>query len=299
MSKVQFPLDIFVSDVSAESLAQAEARWNEVVSSNTSHKVDYVVGLLGLPDNIDIAIIATLADVREKIVMQLSNQVKVRYWILEKLLAQNVDDLLSIKDVISQNGMAWVNTPMHIWSLYRNIRSHYDDKPGSVDATFDKVNRLACNAIHYIDYISRWNKALPVSVDTSNLFHQWEPTKREGFYDVYGELIIDFSDGSKLKIIGNNDDPNKRVNIIKVNKEELHVSESQGIATALDGITITGRCEFQSELTAPLVESILQIQSCDLPTFTESVIQHRMLLESLLKHWNTYMPNKLERLPIT
>ena len=86
---------------------------------------------------------------------------------------------------------------------------------------------------------------------------------------------------------------------LRINGDEWQVYESEGIARAADGRTIEGSIEFQSQLTAPMVQAIFAGASCGLPTLAESAQQHTMFLNSLLEHWNRHMPNKLERLPIT
>jgi len=297
LSKVSMPLDIIVSDISPESLARAEIRWQEVVGHNTRHHVRYVVGLSEVPAEVEVAIIATLADVRAAAVEQLTELSAVRYWVLEKVLAQSLNELIAIQTAICNGSSVWVNTPMYMWTLYSNIRNKYINKY-PIEASFEGFAGLACNAIHYIDFVSRWNKSFPISINTKGLQNQWYPAKRINFFEVYGELLIDFNDGSKLKLSSNPGDIDYRVNL-KVNNDEWHVFESEGMANSSDGKIIDGKCDYQSQLTAPLVESIIQNGYCDLPTISESIVQHKIFLVSLLEHWNQCMPNKLDRLPIT
>ena len=297
LSKVSMPLDIIVSDVSPESLARAEVRWQEVDGHNTFHQVRYLVGLSEVPDEIDVAIIATSSDVRAAVVLKLSEISVVKYWVLEKVLAQSENELIAIQAAICNDSSVWVNTPMYMWTLYSNIRNNYVDKY-IIEASFEGFAGLACNAIHYIDFVSRWNKSIPISINTNGLQNHWYPAKRNNFFEVYGELLIDFNDGSKLKLSSNPDDINYIVNL-KINHDEWRVFESEGIAYSADGKIIDGKCDYQSQLSAPLVESIIQSGYCDLPTISESIVQHKILLVSLLEHWNQCMPNKLDRLPIT
>ena len=297
LSKVSMSLDIWVSDVSADSLARAKVRWQEVDSPKTEHQVQYITGLTELPSEIDLVIVATSADVRASVVVQLVEKITVRNWVLEKLLAQSDIEILSIQAAIGKNSLAWVNTPMYMWPLYKNIRAQYAGTQ-PITVCFEGLSGLACNAIHFIDFVGRWNKSSPIAINTSGLLKEWRPAKRIDFYEVYGELLVNFDDGSKLKIGSSADDLKYRVNI-KVQRDEWHVFESEGIAKSQDGRTVHGTCGFQSQLTAPLVESILQNGFCDLPSLSMSAVQHRIYLGELLDHWNRYMPNKLDRLPIT
>ncbi len=297
LSKVTMPLDIIVSDVSSESLARAVTRWQEVVAPKSPHQVRYVTGLSDIPEEIDLVIVATSADVRASVIVEIAERVTVRYWVLEKVLAQSVAEMTAIQVAIGNNISAWVNTPMYMWTLYRNIRAEYV-AVHPITASFEGFGGLACSAIHYIDFVSSWNKSFPISINTKSLQTQWYPAKRVNFFEVFGELLVEFNDGSKLKLSSNPDDVNYRVTV-KVNHDKWQVFESEGIAKSADGRTIKGSCDFQSQLTAPLVESILQNGYCALPSLSESVVQHKILIGGLLAHWNQCMPNKLDRLPIT
>lgn len=297
MVKVSFPLDIHVVDISAESLARAESRWAEVADEKTMHKPYFLQILDALPKQIDLVIVATSADVRSRVVAEVSQRANVAYWVLEKVLAQSDTELRDMAQLIGSGKAAWVNTPMHMWSLYREIKRQHVE-PKAIDASFEGFQGMACNAIHYIDFVSRWNGGVPVSMDTSGLLEQWHPAKRDGFWEIHGTLLVNFSDGSRLKLSTGEDDRDYRVQL-KTHQDQWCVYESKGIAESDSGRVVQGKCEFQSQLTAPLVESILTAERCDLPTLEESVAQHRIFLEGLMAHWNSFMEERRVRLPIT
>ena len=62
--KCRLPLRIYVQDIYHESLYRAKQRWNEVFIPETLHEVSFRTSLDSLPQEIDIAIVATTADVR-------------------------------------------------------------------------------------------------------------------------------------------------------------------------------------------------------------------------------------------
>jgi hypothetical protein len=86
---------------------------------------------------------------------------------------------------------------------------------------------------------------------------------------------------------------------LKIDGEEWHVSESEGLARSSDNRVVVGSIEFQSQMTAPLAQAIFSGSPCGLPTLAESAQQHTLFVGNLLEHWNQNMPNKLDRLPIT
>lgn len=288
-------LDIWVFDVSTESLIRAEQRWNEV-QPRSDHKVRYVADIDALPSALQVAIVATTADVRTNLVERIANACDVRYWILEKVLGQNREDLFRLKKIL-HGSEAWVNTPRHQWELYCALHRQYPDSP-AMEATFENFRGLACNAIHFVDFVCRWSGAQLVEVNTSGLHAEWYESKRRGFYEVAGRLEMRFSDGSRLTLAS------QRGNLpysasLTVKGQEWKIDEAKGIASTPDGQMVEAKTELQSQLTAPTVRAILAGVPCGLPTLTESIQQHGVFLDALIAHWNTYMPNKTDRIPIT
>ena len=111
LAKCQNALDIYVQDINEQSLQIAKQRWEQVfktvypdtVSGMTppaiQHKVTFLSSIEKIPKKINIAIVATNADVRPQVVKQIVTNSEVCYWILEKVLAQSelaLDEILSM-----------------------------------------------------------------------------------------------------------------------------------------------------------------------------------------------------------
>ena len=56
----------------------------------------------------------------------------------------------------------------------------------------------------------------------------------------------------------------------------------QTVSRLSNGQIILGKIDFQSQMTGPLVESILRSRHCDLPSLKESIEIHAIFIESLL-----------------
>ena len=290
------PLNIWVYDISEASLEQARHRWEDC--SCSLHDIKYVSSLSMLPVKLDVVCVTSNSDVRLALIQEIVKHTEVRFWILEKLLVQRFADLSEVAKATSDAEGVWVNTPMYLWPLYSNLRKNFP-KNLPVQASFMGISGLACNAIHYIDYISRWNSAAVTEVDTSGLNPVWVPSKRAGFYEAEGQLAIRFTDGSSLIIAGNTELKAYDVNVeVIVDGEVWLVDEEKGRAVKGEN-TIKGNILHQSELFAPLLREIFQNGVCNLPTLDMSIAQHAPLIRSLLAHWNFNMPEKLEYLPIT
>ena len=110
LAKCQNTLDIYVQDISELSLQIARQRWEEVyqpasdfhvelTESAVQHNITFESSFEKIPKQIDIAIVATNADVRPQVVKQITANNEVRYWVLEKVLAQSevaLDEILSM-----------------------------------------------------------------------------------------------------------------------------------------------------------------------------------------------------------
>jgi predicted dehydrogenase len=156
---------------------------------------------------------------------------------------------------------------------------------------------LACNSIHFIDLVAWWTHAKVQSVSADGL-GTWASSKRAGFHEVFGRLLVHYSDGSFLELCCL---PRAKSTVITVETPQgtWRIEESAGLATGPSGQQLQGQLSFQSALTAPLVAQILQKSQCALPTLAESAAQHRPLLQPLLEHWNRSQNRHDLSVPIT
>ncbi len=83
-------LHIHAVDTNAASLDLAAKRWQEVADTATvKHEVAYASNYEDLPDTIDLAVVASTADVRIDIVRKIRATSTVKYWLLERYYAKN------------------------------------------------------------------------------------------------------------------------------------------------------------------------------------------------------------------
>ncbi len=303
LAKVTVPLEIWACDISWDSLHTAKQRWLAVEHSE-AHSVNFTTDFQILPKVVDLAIISATADSRPRLIQQLAKMASIRYWILEKVLAQSVEELQVIAHSIPPNTGVWVNTPMQMFPLYEQLKSKVG--AGPVRAQFLDISGITCNTVHYIDYVARWNNSQVVAVNTEKLT-QWVPYyNRPRFFDVAGLIDIHFSDGSWLTVSGiahaESVDPKFSISAIRSDHEMpiWNINERGGIASSTEGEQIFAPgFILQSDLTAHVVNCIFNGQDPQLPTLAQSVAQHELFLQALINHWNKTMSTQVERLPIT
>lgn len=284
LAKCRVPLKIFVQDIYEESLGQAEYRWNEVLGSETFHEVSFHTSFELLPRQLDIAIIATTADVRPRVVGEIANHFAVRYWVLEKVLAQSESGLDEIMSYIGGGSNAWVNTPRRMMPWHQQIKAQLGLKPPMTMKFEGGLWGLACNAIHFLDLFAWWTGETLQEVCTDRLDPQWFESKRAGNREVSGTLEARFSGGSRALLSATEGADRDFMEVGDGNLSWM-IKEAEGLAIRSDGIEIPGCMAYQSEMSAGLVESLLENGHCDLPTLRESAALHRIFIRSMLEHW--------------
>ena len=286
-------IEIDCCDLSDKALRKVQDYSNEI---NNSHKVTILQNLDQIKKNYDFLIHSTSANIRLKTLKMILKKSKIKFAIFEKILVQNLNDLNEIEQLSSSFNKCWVNTPMHEWDLYNKIKKQINISDVK-QIEFNFFDGLACNAIHFIDFVSSWKNQLPSKIDNSNLF-EWYESKRKGFFDVYGELKIIFPDKTILILRSN---PNKSDYhcIIREKNRKWTLIEKEEKFFSSDGYAENGKVEFQSELTKKIIHKIIKKEKCYLPDLQWSVKCHHILIKSLLNYWNSYYKTNDNIIPIT
>ncbi|OGM99423.1 MAG: hypothetical protein A2817_03420 [Candidatus Yanofskybacteria bacterium RIFCSPHIGHO2_01_FULL_39_8b] len=304
LKKTSFPLDISVIDPSPESLKLAAERYDTISVEREIHRISFIKNMAS-GESIDLAIVATTSDVRAGILKQLIKKNKVKYLILEKILFNKRKDYEIIQKIITKNEIkAWVNCPIRIMPFYRNLR----DKLGSNILFYAHSGKpvLMGSAIHYIDYMSYLTRSLDFKVDTSYLDPRPISSKRKGFFEITGTLIVKFKNkgqaifsfsnkGSSPIIIDISDDSKFRT-IIKDSENKAWTSDRennwQWKETDMQFL-------MQSQMTNLLVENIIGTGNCNLITYKDSAKLHLSFLESLRLFLNKHSGKKYNYYPFT
>tara|TARA_B100001063_G_C16724138_1_gene535307 strand:+ start:36 stop:992 length:957 start_codon:yes stop_codon:yes gene_type:complete len=293
-----YSYNVYVQDISEESIDRSKKRWNEVKKNKYFKKIFFIKSLEIIPSKIDFAIVSSISSSRLEIIKNIINSTRVNYWILEKILAQNELDVKLITSLLSKSGGAWVNKPRRVMKWHQEIKSKIDSKEKiSVEIVGGNWGLLS-NSIHFIDLISWWTKSKLINIDSSQLNTNWFESKRSGFYESYGSIICEFKNGSILNISCNNDDSSLLINVSDKNYN-WKISESQGNAFRSDGLKIQGRIEMQSQITSKIISDIIKSNDCDLPKLNDSAEMHCIYLNNILNNFNDKGNLKSVLVPIT
>ena len=286
IASIKLDLSIIVVDPSDLSLKTAKTRWFEAGGNKSQHKIRWCKVLPQGLVLIDLVIISTSAGGRADLVKRISDTVRVSYWILEKVLAQSKQDLDIINAATIDAKEKWVNMPRRLIDWHQQLKlKFYEQGPLRVKKT-GGLWGLAGNAIHFIDLISWWTGESLLSVNTNRLDSTWLKSKRLGYFEVIGELLVRFSGGTELVLQSQPNAKEDNINIELPNKNIWVIDELNCIAFKSKKDIFKGRFKLQSELTGPMVTKILTNGNCELTTLKQSSEQHQIFLDAMLVHWN-------------
>lgn len=297
--KSNLNIETIVFDTKKESLALAKESIIGSFEDKSNHKVHFIEDLKLVPTNLDLAIISTPADSRKDAVQNLTQKSSVSFWILEKVLAQNAQDLTELIQFTLKSKRVWVNFPRRVFNLYKKLKIQLLPSEKVTMKVQGKSWGLACNALHFIDLLTWLTGESLVSIDTTKLNRLWVPSKREGYWEIDGNLTGSFSNGSLFELHCNSElSENIQIELIQDSKK-WDINEGNGECKCSNGDIVKDTLPYQSGFTAEIVDKILLESKSDLPNLEEAVHIHRIFLDALLLHWNQVNKKKLDLLPIT
>ena len=299
MVKTSARLRMTVVDPSVSSLETARSRWAEVGGDQCQHEVRWVESVPIELNRIDLALVVTSARGRADLVYRISAHIEVRYWVLEKVLAQSVRDLELITKATSDSQGAWVNTPRRMMTWHQALKDAFGSRSPIKSAYSGGLWGLACNSVHFLDLISWWAGEKLKSIDTKGLDSVWFESTRAGYFEVTGKLMAQYSRGTTLTLGVRDSAETQPLKVALADGTIWRIDEANGVALSSTGERIDGCLELQSRLTARLVDDILLRSHCDLPTLEESAAVHSVFLDAMLAHWNLSQNCNDTRVPIT
>lgn len=276
----------------------ARNRW-DLTNKNTDLNLNWLVDQSDISDSVDLVIVSTTADTRLSVISELVGIVDANFWILEKVISQSTCDLEKVKSELSFPLHSWVNTPRRLMYWHKCLKEHLESSFPLKIVKSGAMWGLACNSIHFIDLVSWWTNETLVSVNCTGLSQVWFESKRQGFYEVTGDLIATFSGGSVLTVCSDPKAQDDQITVITRQGVVWTIDESKGVARSTEGAEVLGQLEYQSALTSRLVTGILEAGSCELPTLQESSQMHAIFLDAMLKHWNDSKGLNDTHVPIT
>lgn len=298
LKKSSHELDIWVYDLSIDSLAVAEERYNQVESSLTM-EAHFVSDLSLVPQTIDVVIVATGSKPRAQIVKDILSTKNVEYMVLEKFLFPRLCEYEEIGNLIDEKGVkTWVNCPRRMFEGYEYIKSMLDEtKP--VEMSFKGGEwGMCCNTIHFLDIFMYLNEQSDFMFDIDGLLPEVIDSKRPGYVEVLGTELFTTARLDKLTLSSFFDF--QGVPTVEIINGDNHIvyNESSGEVKVNGKIFQFPVC-FQSSLTGDLVDSLLEKGNCKLTPYAVSTAYHKNYLRKIAPFINKIKGWTSDSCPIT
>jgi len=294
-------------DPSDGSLQTARNRYEEAISSGKKGTELYChPSLDGLPDALDIVIVATNSVVREKIIRDVVQKRSAKNLILEKVLFQKKNQYQAINAVLKESSIpTWVNCWMRTADLFKQIKSALNPN----DLVQMKVTGtqwgMGTNSIHFMDLLSFFVGSNDFKFTDARLDNKVLDAKREGFKEFTGHLEGKTSRGDSLDLIckDEGDEPvtievlngSEKFTLVTNFMDHFDFKSSNELASHMGKVSLP----YQSEMTHLWVNDIFTKGSCDLPTYANSMNLHLELISALNEHLKKITGKEIDACPIT
>lgn len=296
MVSCTLPLSVHLHSNNPRSLEICQQRWWEVKGDAFPHRLVMHHNLSALPEHIDLAIVSSTADSRPLLVASIAQRAQVNYWVLEKVLAQSVADIDQLLAHVHSAAGSWVNYYMRAEAWYAEIKKHL--VPGAPKQMWVHGGDwgMACNSLHFIHLYAWLSESNLTSLDTRRLSNTWHASKREGNWEISGELTAAFAEGGRVELLAG-PGPAEYSLTLQDGPYTWQIMESSGTARRSDGLDVFGRVLYQSQRR--LVEEILGGAGCGLPTLAAVADSDRLFVGAMLEHWKRHKDPTALRVPIT
>jgi predicted dehydrogenase len=307
LSKIKIPLKIFVVDPIFKALKIAKKMLDENTPPvNITINISYVNNIKSIPNKIDIAIIATNADVRKIVFTNLVQQTKVQYVIFEKVAFQSVKEFQEVINILDDLGInSWVNCTRRMFPFYKKLKGIFAVE-NKVEIHYSGSNwGLGCNAIHFLDLFAYLTGQIQLTIDFSGLNKNIYPAKRNDVVEFGGTLKAKTQRNDILSITDYKNSCKNSNEILTSKNFHYHIIHSEGIVIfkSKDCGWVKSNSNFsmpyQSELTHILVMDILNNGVCDLTPIYESFEIHKSMLGAFNKHLKSVTGKKYLKTPVT
>jgi predicted dehydrogenase len=287
------------------SKAVAKQRYDEIPQIGKPKAIRFCSSIEDLSNELDIVIVATSSDVRFDAVKDLLNSKKVKFLVLEKVLFQKESEYQVIGQLLTKaQTTCIVNHPRRMFPFYQTLKNELTDAKQVTLNVNGGGWGLACNGLHFIDCLSFLTDSDDLTINTDLLDNKVYESKRKGFVEFYGCLSGKIDNHAFLLSCAEEYSPFT----VTISSDVLHafIDEVNGfarIARKANGwkweIVENKIIHFQSELTAPLVDDLLNHQKYTLPDFLHSSTMHVLFIKALLAKIEAISGQTCERCPIT
>lgn len=285
LARLERPLQVTAVDTSFQSLRLAQERVRQI-RADSDGKFRFTTTLDDAPSRADIAIVATGAGVRRRVVDQILERGEVRHLLLEKFLFQRLEDYDAVGRHLAEVGTAaWVNTPRRLWPGYMMLASCFGGEPVTCRVQAPATVGIGTSAIHFADLLAYLSRDSALELVGEGL--ERTASRHVGAFELTGTVRGGTPGGSFLEyradartsapLLVSLSWPRAR-SVIREAEQRMWLStEDNGWSWSEEDFPT----RLQSEMTDGVVADLLDTGSCGLPSYAESSVLHTAVLRSV------------------
>lgn len=316
LAKSNNKLSIECFEPNQSNIDLALERFKEVIGDSDSDSdiaLQFVDSLQSFSEDIDVAIIATNADIRAEVVEDLLNEKNVKNIVLEKVLFQDEASYYKIKDLIENKDVtAWVNHPRRLFDIHKPLLVEIR-KSNKLSFQVSGVNwGLGSNGLHFLDLLT-WltnTENGDVELGWNSIGRSIGESKRPKFREIYGTIsgaINDKVDFSITSLKPQSSEVQLPTISIVSDKIKVFIDEYNGVinyALENDGWhwhSVEGEFPllFQSQMTSKIVDDIIDNGQPSLPSYQVSMMLHLPFISAVKAGIEEFENVKLASCPIS
>lgn len=298
-------ITIQVVDSFEGALVQAKERFEQVEKSSSIRTIDFYTDIGQVKGTIDFCIVATNADCRLQLVVDMLDRLTVKNLILEKVVFQSEEQLEAARQLFMRTGCkVWVNCPRRMFTGYQVLRERLQAEQALDLRVEGDQWGLACNAVHFIDLWTFLGGSASYEVDVSRLDPVIVASKRPGYKEVNGTLAGRSPKG-QFELTCHADTSQTQLKL-EIETEHFLVSINEAVGHCVLRHKGTGATEslsfpvlYQSQLSHRIAEAVYLQGDCELTSFEESAALHAPFLRALLAFFNEHDGGAYTLCPIT
>lgn len=293
------PIEITIIEPDLESQNSAKILLSST-SDSLKHNIIWLDSLI-LNDDFDIAIVATTAKNRIKIIIDLLN-FGIKNFILEKMVCQSNSEYIQLINEISKfNAKAWINTNRRYFPIYKKIKNNISKNNLKIFVRSQNKG-LGSNAIHFIDLFQWYIDSSSIKLNGQMLYDKIYSNKRGNDYVEFAGKIYGQFETSSIEIFFS---PNENFPLtVEIISDNLHIIINEN-DQKIEKILVPPKLDlsFQymhvSDLTMKIVSDIFKNSDCELPTLTQLYEAHIELFRIFNAHIKKLTNKEPEKCPIT
>lgn len=213
--------------------------------------------------------------------------------LIEKPICQSILELNRLKN-IKEN--TYVNYPRRYYPWFSKIKKEFlkNYKKNKLNLKIRYINLgLATNTCHYIDLFNFLTNLNPNKVILKN--EKWFESKRKGFFDLNGDVEIDFGKNNKLIInsLTSKDDKKIFLSIEGIlDDSKFIINYNNNTCIFSNQKKIHGKTLLQSECSDKMFKNI-QAKNNLITNLDTAINSYELFLKELIKSWNkSFSQNK-------